>query len=70
MNKRYLQLYLKTNKKVYPFATVKELCKAFGKDKIGVGVGAIYNAFNKKGHFFENDKCRIEFKETITSEWK
>lgn len=50
-------------KKEY-FGTCVELAVKHGKEDIGVGLGAIWNALSKNGGRFENKKCSIYYQPT------
>ncbi len=44
------------------FGTCVELVVKHGKDEIGVGLGALWNALCKNGGMYQNKQCKIYYK--------
>lgn len=56
--------------KVYP--SVKSLCQENGKDVIGIGLNALWNALSKRKGRFKNKKCTVNYiiYDIKPKEWK
>ena len=71
--KRIVVLEFKKEKETHVYSTCAELVMANGKDKIGIELGALWNALAKNNGIYENDLCKIYYRKIENSnntEWK
>ena len=64
MNKRIIILHDKATGEETPFPSVARLVRKVGKESIGIGEGALYNALCKNKGWYENAKVRVYYKRT------
>lgn len=71
--KRIVVLQYKGDDTPLVYSTCVELVAVNGKEKIGAGVGAIWNSLCKNNGVFENANCKIYYRTLnhhIKTEWK
>lgn len=71
--KRIVVLELKKEKETYVYSTCAELAVSNDKSKIGVSLGALWNALAKNNGVYENDLCKIHYRKienNNNTEWK
>lgn len=71
--KRIVVLELKKEKETLVYSTCAELAVANGKNKIGIELGALWNALSKNDGVYENDLCKIYYRKIENNknpEWK
>lgn len=72
MKKVVVVQYKQAKRKERIYRTCPELILANPKSKIGIGLGALWNALSKNGGVFENNLCRIFYRDIDNksgSEW-
>lgn len=68
-----LQYKGKGKKAIFTYNTCAELAVENNKDKIGVSLNALWNALSKNDGVFENEKCKIYYRQVENKdniEWK
>lgn len=71
--KRVIVLQIKDTKEEKTYSTCPELVVDNDKKKIGVGLGALWNALAKNNGFYENKKCKVFYRKIDNkqqTEWK
>lgn len=65
MRKRYVKLTMKGTGKTYAFPTVRMMYKKLKDSTLGVTINSLWNALSKNGGFYENDRVKVEYRNTI-----
>lgn len=71
--KRVIVLQIKDTKEEKTYSTCPELVVANDKERIGVGLGALWNALAKNNGFYENKKCKVFYRKIANkqqTEWE
>lgn len=71
--KRVVVLSYKATKKIFIYNTCAELAVANDKSKIGISLGALWNALSKNNGVYENNICKIYYrkiKQQNDTEWQ
>ena len=71
--KRIVVLEFKKEKETQVYSTCAELAVSNDKSKIGVSLGALWNALAKNNGVYENDLCKIHYRKienNNNTEWK
>lgn len=71
--KRIVVLEFKKEKETRVYSTCAELAVSNDKNKIGVSLGALWNALAKNNGVYENDLCKIYYRKIENHknvEWK
>lgn len=73
LRKRIVVLEFKDKDAIYTYNTCAELAVANNKNKIGIEIGALWNALAKNNGVYENDLCKIYYRKienNNNTEWK
>ena len=71
--KRVVVLQYKHKKAIFAYNTCAELAVANDKSKIGVSLGALWNALAKNDGVYENELCKIYYRKienNNNTEWR
>lgn len=70
MKKRYIQVTLKGTNDVRIFPTITKMYTLLGEETIGVTRNSLWNALSKFEGKYENNKVKVEYKQSKKQVWK
>lgn len=67
--RRVVRLYDKELERMDSYPTLSDLVRRNGADKLGISIGALYNAMSTNKGKWENERFRIYYEDIDISAW-